>query len=532
MKKFITLMLTAATATAMSAAGTLHLTRMQAAPAASTSGIITEAPAGDAVECYGDVDNYSNVFGFMGDYHFRQNVVFSDNDKVYIPSPLNRTTMGAYLEGNLDKATGVITVEAGQLVYISPNEGINVCMGMLDKTGNVVNAATPEDFTSTNGQPLRFDLLEDGTIMLQSSLDYPYFGLYNADATNEVYAIGSDWQLTPTDKIDPLIKYYDLSFTDSSDRKRTGSASGYIDEETGIYWFKGLDPAYPEGWVKALKNGTELRVPSFQVVNYMMYDNPVVMAGTRHQENEITGEMEYVSYNYLPVRIEGDGFASAEDMLLANLVSYDEREVDMLTVYSEIALVPHSTVEAARPVNPTFVSYDPETGTDEREFTFLAAATDTDGNTLVTDHLYLRYYIDGKPYTFEPAIYSRLSAPLTLVPWNTDIYGLFMQNSDGTKRYTYFLKLPAETATMGVEIVYTLSGKEVASECLTYDIATGQVSYQDYSGVSSIATESRREVSTDVFDLQGRPAAADARGILIRLTRYSDGTTSTTKIVK
>ncbi len=266
----------------------------------------------------------------------------------------------------------------------------------------------------------------------------------------------------------------------------------------------------------------------------MMYDTPIVMAATRHQENEITNDMEYVSYNYLPVRIEGEGFAcaDADDMFLANLVSYDEREVDILSIYSDIALVPHAAAPALRPANPTFVGYDPETGTDEREFTFLAGAVDTEGNTLVTDHLYFRYYIDGKPYTFEPSIYSRLSEPMILIPWNTDIYGLFMQNSDGTKRYTYFLHLPAATATMGVELVYTLSGEEVTSECLTYDIATGKVTYSDNSGLSSIAADSREEISTELFDLQGRPAAPDARGILIRLTRYADGTTATTKLLR
>lgn len=519
MKKLLPLFLAVASAT------TCHV-----CPAQDVA-IITDAPAGDGVEYYADFRNYQNVFEFVWDNHSEHTIVFAPDNKVYIPNVLMRNTMASYVVGTLDPAARTVTVAPGQAVYKFPNiEGYSR-LYMLNGAGSAVDSATGE----FNTEPLVFDLAEDGTMKLRTSDAYPMFGLAgtdNDDIKGETYGEGAELVFSPKAPTEKLIKYYNMSYiNDKDDETYSATVSGYTAD--GTVWFRGFDPRYPEAWVKAVEFGDELRAPSLQLVSMSKKENPTVMAASKREMNDATFEYEYTHALAFVINHDKDAdeYTAFTDkgMFLTNLTSYDEETADVYQAYYNFKFTPISVTPAV-PVNPVFDGYDPaptETSP-EVEFKFYAYPKGTDGQGLLKDALWLRYYLNDEVYTFHKSVYTSLTKDLTLVPVGYKDGSAFYIGSDGEKHYTYFRKsdLPADLHTIGVELIYTIDGVTNVSERLVYDVTTGTSSY---AGVDSATVDSAEVVDVEYYDLAGRRIAHPGAGVAIRVERLADGTSRTSK---
>lgn len=83
---------------------------------------------------------------------------------------------------------------------------------------------------------------------------------------------------------------------------------------------------------------------------------------------------------------------------------------------------------------------------------------------------------------------------------------------------------------MGVELIYTVDGITTTSQRLVYDVATHQASYEA-SGIAYVEASKPAVAKVAYFDLQGRPVAEHAKGLLIKVTTFDNGETETSKVI-
>lgn len=464
---------------------------------AEAADIITEAPAGKAVEYYADFQNYDNTFGFMGDYHSTQKLIFAEDGSVYIPNLLLRRTMQAYVKGTYDREAATITVEPGQEIFFFPNENIPVALYALDAKGNAgETAATFYD------EPLVFDIDENGVLSLRRSERYPMFGICNANASDEVYQNATGLVFTPADNLKDRITHFNFSYQYDGETIST-TASGYRDGDD-VIWLKGLDPKYPEAWIKLTRNGTEFAAMSFQVVFYFATEDPIVFAAL--QDNNVM--------NYLPVSVDETEFtitAAFDGNAIGNISPDGAGGYEIFQSYTSLSLSP-GTFEASRPEAASFAGYSAPNSSNETEFIFVSYPKGTDGRLLLKDKLSFRIFIDGKHYIFTPDEYSWIKEDMALVPYTFDNYNFFSQGGqDKERRYVYLRDLPAGVKTIGIEVVYESEGQEYVSDRLTYDIASGRA---EVTGITAIEADDNGTEAT-YYNLQGVRVANPTDGIYI-----------------
>lgn len=500
----------------------------QVSVGASADDIITTPPSGRSVEYYADFRNEDNVYGFMGDYHSVHKLVFTDDGKVYLPNLLMRNTMPAYVVGSLDEATSIVTVAAGQVVYVSPNIADVTRLYMLDKSGHAGDVDAKTFYT----EPLRFSMAADGTLTLLTSEEFPMFGIASDKSPGEVYGIGAELQFTSVESVADKMKYYEFKYVNDSDEKSYSvTISGYTSGDN--VWLKGFDPRYPGAWIKGTYVGEELRAASFQVVNYSMQDIPTVMSASMREIND-QGGYDYTHYNYMPITADREAgtFSACNDgMFMTNVCTWGGDVPEVYQVYKKLSLN-EMHLAAATPVDPVFKNYEANaTSAGETEFKFLARAIGLDGEPLLKDAMALRYYINGEPYVFRKNVYTRQKEDMEVIPYNYSDNGAFVEHSDGETHYVYFSDLPADLKTIGVEVIYTMDGKTNVSRRLVYNVVNGMTDY--ISGIEGISAGCTDIDSVELFDLSGRRVSEASKGVVIKRVRYSDGTVETVKeIVK
>jgi len=500
---------------------------LSTAGASAAEEIITTPPEGREVEVYADFRSEENVYGFVWDFHSIQKVVYAADGKVYIPNVLMRNTMPGYLVGVLNESDKTVTVDAGQLIFKFPNIETDARVYMLNGAGLAGNV----DTGTYNSEPLVFDVAENGTLTLRTPEDYPMFGIAGSDAVDAVYAVGANLQFVPVELSASLIKHYKLTYIyDNDETEYSVAMSGYADGDN--VWFKGFNPRYPNAWMRATWVDGELIAPSFQLLNMSSTELPTVMAASSREMNA-SGEYEYTHAYAFKIDCDkaADSYSAFVDngMYLTNLTSYDDQTADVWQAYRKMRVSPVE-IASAVPANPVFDGYDPTATSKETEFKFYAYAKDRDGDELLKDALALRYYVNGEVYVFRKAVYTKLPSDMELIPFTYADNSAFLLSSDGNKHYTYFLntELPADLKTIGVEVVYTVDGVTTVSDRLVYDVATGTTSY---AGLTEVAADKGEAVEVGYYDICGRPTTKDATGVVVKVVRYANGETETTKVV-
>ena len=155
---------------------------------------------------------------------------------------------------------------------------------------------------------------------------------------------------------------------------------------------------------------------------------------------------------------------------------------------------------------------------------FTIPTEDVDGYRLNENKLYYNIYLDDQVFTFDPETYIGLSTAMTDIPYkfedniNFDIY---MSNG----RHTVYL-YTTEFATVGVQSIYTAGG-EVNRSDIAY--VTNPI---NPSGVDEVAT-GKQVTDTRYYDLTGRELpSAPATGLFLQRVDYSDGSSTTIKVLK
>lgn len=516
--------------------------------------LVLTPPAGEERYYYLDQDAFDPYsffadYPFLMDYHTKVKFVFCDNGDVWMPCILNRNNMKGYIKGRYNDEHTQLVFENGQPVYWAPNEKVYYLLALGDETGGGAPAASTGDGgTSTQGSisavptlydaDICFNVDADGVISFDDSRSdkWPFLSVVNAsDPAEKVYAISSGTRFVPATTVDDNLQNFAYAYHNERAGEDKSTSVKLWKNGTG-YYFKGLNPKYPEMWVygQESSDGESIIVPSLQISKYDMFDFPYyflaiskkdgaddaddtsaydVLLGFTMALNKTTGAV-----TALP---ESDG------VLMANGYANDEvTALDFFQRYNQLSLSP-ITLSLAKPAAPAFYGYRDAYG--ENEFVFTVSDKDVDGNALSTDNLAYVIYVDGQPYTFRKSEYSHIKMDeLTAVPYLYDDYYTISASSSGN-RYVY-LKGQENATTIAVEMQYTVGGQTAVSDRLVYNRQTKQSEVVP-TGIAQVGVQ-HKAVSTSYYDLTGRRVTAAYKGVAITVSRMADGTVTSRKVVR
>lgn len=191
---------------------------------------------------------------------------------------------------------------------------------------------------------------------------------------------------------------------------------------------------------------------------------------------------------------------------------------------------------------------DPETGLPEKKVQpygyveFVLPNVSTDGTPLEFSGLSYRVLFDNEPYIFQyvpatddhSAYYWKLEgqAPMEWVAetftesWDFTTYSKDDKN-EATRHRIYIYGMGHDTKTAGVQSRYKRGTKYYESTITEVTPIIPPEALE--SGVASVAEEMG---DAQYFDLQGRRASADAKGILVRKATLTDGSCKVTKVIR
>lgn len=183
---------------------------------------------------------------------------------------------------------------------------------------------------------------------------------------------------------------------------------------------------------------------------------------------------------------------------------------------------------AATPADPDITYFYPYHEIYENaELDFSIPLTDNKGKYITPDKLSYRLYVDDELFTFDGEEYETFDGQLTELP-----YGF----SDGTYIGSTYLRIFFDPAkNIGLQSIYRGAGVENVSNIVYYDIENGEIYKVDKNGsiVDGLINRIDKSCKTaGTYDLTGRRAGNNARGLLLKTVTLSDGSLKTIKVVK
>lgn len=259
-------------------------------------------------------------------------------------------------------------------------------------------------------------------------------------------------------------------------------------------YLKGLSDNFPDSWVKGTLSGTTVTFePNQYVGSYFGYafyfgnTEPVVF--------------EYDSNN---ASFTCDGYE----------IYYSGEAYE---VYKDVTIVKIAEV-ACVPADPEF--YEVSLDGEYPYISYYAPIVGTKGENMTTGKLYVRFFyeVDGtvSQIVFTPELYEYLDESMTEV-----LYG-FTDDYDFYTGTVYLNMDLSDWTRIGIQTVYYGGGETNVSNVVWYTIP------ETTEGISDVLTNGKNSVT---YDLLGRVADKNAKGLLIKTTRQSDGTLKTEKVL-
>jgi len=502
--------------------------------------VITEQPEGELKTFWrvSGTTYYSSWFGWGAtETDGKFNVVFAEDGKVYVQNPVwYYDTNEAWVEGTYDETTGIISVPVGQFILWddAAANGYQVVWGYSEivdgEDGQYINYGIDTRTTEINY------LVDGSSIYLLGSegdlnAEFPYnlnttglmvvdadgawggtieFALKDAEGNdrpfgqevNNVPAVpanptanrwndsGSEGGMTyfnftlPTtdvdgNMIDPECVSYSI-YTDD-DQLFTFDAATYShdlsEDMTEIpYWI--------------YSGGYDFSASTVYFYRTNMGDNPMF-------ENRIGIQVHYTV----------DGVMNSSDI-----------------VYLEVAK-PTPAVPA-NPSNLTWTDNGNENGMNR--FGFTLPETDVDGNPIDQKYLSYSIFVDNDQiFTFDAETYSYdLTEDMTEIP-----YTIWGSGYDFYRGAVYFYRTnegvngeePFFNHQIGIQVYYTVDGVKNASDIVYLEV------YPD-TKVNEI-NAGKDVANVRYYNMAGQEMA-QPQGMTIKVTTYTDGTTSAVKVVK
>ena len=262
------------------------------------------------------------------------------------------------------------------------------------------------------------------------------------------------------------------------------------------------------GWVKGTIEGDKVVVANQQYLGYDSYYASYEWAHTATTEMLYDEDYsEYYDQGTITAQTVFDYNAETREMSTTGSIYIDGKSDEIYYAeYYKAPTIKYFVETAAVPADPTIAYwYDYDEAYESAELDFIINTVGTNGEYLVPEKLSYKVYVDGEPFVFATDEYY-VEEDMEEIPVDfTDGYGI------GSGYLLLFFQ-PAEK--VGLQSIYRGADVEKCSNIVWYDIATGETSVEDTTvGVKGIVENDKRQ--TAVYDLQGRRAGSNAKGLLL-----------------
>ncbi len=492
--------------------------------------VISEPPAGNL---FRNMYVYSDSYGLgWGDIYSQvvdggiANIVEAEDGNLYVSGPISQAYVWALgspyikLTKNED---GTYTMATPQLYAIDAGDPYYIQRLKYDSEEETF--VVDEDNTSVTFT------WQDNVL---TQVDQCYYGLTDADGSWFYMADGDvkmevnqDEVLTVPEGLDEATMNMTY-LSDASDltvtATRSVSAWNFVDEDDDIdeIYFTYMETNLPQAAIKF-----ETTQPGGGIIatrQYMGVDaeyNCHVYALTGNAFVETSGTSSYFNYEqndgialYVPDE-EGDTLRA--DYPASIIINSGRNNLYIIEDYVAPAFVEIPNLPMT-PADPSFYSVTERTSYDLIRFTI--PTVDVEGNDLNTNYLSYMIYKDGEPYTFSPQLYEGFDEEMTVIPYTfaDAAYDLYLTPSTGRHTLYFYDK---DHKQVGLQSIYTGGGEEHRSNIVYYPVN---------AGVNDI--DARTVGSVKYYNAAGQQVDENTRGFVIARTQYTDGTTSTSKVIR
>lgn len=486
----------------------------------STDTVITTPPSGTKHTYYMDRLVYDGNFGENVDQYLTPvTMTFCDNNDVYIPNMVrddftDEAYGRVYIKGKLSLDGKKITLSNAQKLFERNGSILRLCVP--DDQGLAGDTVTKKFYTTQ----IVLNIDDNGVISPASGSQI--LGLYPDGDPGTLYGYTSIIRYQPKESVDSKTTnmQYDYVYTSNNNAKQSSIVTKYVDGNGNIY-IKGFVNKYPDAWVNLIP----YRKDSVALLSYQVLDDSyalghtLLFAAMKTKTDAGTDTIGAVRGMFL-VEDSITGVIKSTDGYLITTAYVDNNYNPQFPQQYESLVFTPTTISAVKPATPASLQYR------KGYYTYIRVElpeTDADGNALNLSNAYYRIYINGKPYTFDKATYTKLKSDtdLELIPWTYDDYDVISKS--GTTRYIYFEGLDMDTVkTIGIETVYIVNGVETASDRLVYDMSTQKTSViTGIAAISARGSENVRPVA--VYSVNGSRRNGLEKGF--NIVRLSDGTT-------
>ena len=399
------------------------------------------------------------------------NVVFGDNNEVYIKNIISQYACNSWVKGTLNgntitidfpqkamEQTGtdfyyrLMTFDAEEQWYVPSDEVKSITLNYDAATGAITT-------------PLGSDL-QTGNIIV---------GLTGNYEDGESWVGYGDWDINMTAMDKEPVKAPEGLETSTYAVVAEG-ISGHIAQvgfDGDDVWVKGIYENMPEAWVKGTISGDKVIFKNGQfmgadeVVGYFQY---LVSANAETLWDDYFEEW-YTEYSLSDTDITFDYDAATKTLSNSStfLVNAGTDEVYYAAAYDKAKIYPYEDV-AATPANPIFDDIY-EGGYEYYSYGYgwgymdlYLSSLDVDGNFIQPDKLFYKIYTktngEVKEYELSADDYMYLDESMTEIPYNfTDNYDIYLS---GNLREIYYFVIGPEA--FGVQTIYRGGGEERCSE--------------------------------------------------------------------
>ena len=198
-----------------------------------------KAPEGEAKTYYLDFYNYCYGYTIAPEIHKAINVVYGDNNKVYIQNMMNPSIFDTYIEGDLEG--NVITIKNGQAIGELQGKNYVLCNMAVDSEGQISTDETSD-----------FKLTIDENYGIIASAEDGFIGIVAADNYNYIFTVAGIMQFVPENLFPAADEHeYTYDYEAYGIPKQTNKKSTVQIINLGeISYVKGLMPENtPETWM-------------------------------------------------------------------------------------------------------------------------------------------------------------------------------------------------------------------------------------------------------------------------------------------
>ncbi len=448
-------------------------------------------------------------------------MVVADDGTVWLNHMIAEYPVGTWIPATRNGNT--LTIDGPQLLYMEWSDEIDdvISLYVLPMKKVIDHETQTGSYVATDDLIYTFNIAEDGTLTSTDPELLLALAVKNPDNQEQwVWKGFGDYDITISPQTDKPLELPVGLTTETwvwSDPYDKGFVNVAFDGND-IY-VSGMDREVPEAWVKGtIADGKAV----FQSGQYMGVDVDFFyhnyFCGAKIEQIWDPDEEAYV---YVGTMTDQATFIyDAENKSLTLEGGYmtnstADRQFPMMP-YTEVVVEYQQRNPDAAPAAPYDLLYNFNSDSGEGWVWFQIPDTDVEGNLLDVSKLYYEILFDDEAQEFTLSDEDSEEYQSTMIPYSyQDWFDIFIEGTD----HTVYIYTEPQKSVKICSVYINENNQQLKSEACVYELSS-----------TIDASLDRNVVNSELFDLQGRRINHPSKGIAIRVTTYSDGTVTRTKV--